>query len=329
MCDFISASVVQHKINEAASHNIPFLFAIDYDQKEGLFINHPLEQSRVKWRVPNKTNCSPLQRTKKPASIVFRPHPESIDRYAKRFEIVMDNLKKGNSFLANLTVKTPLEMNLSLEQIFALSDSPYALLIPNKFVCFSPEIFIRIDAHGRISSYPMKGTIDASLPGAEATILSDKKESAEHFTIVDLIRNDLSMVANQVKVDRLRYIDRLQTSSNQLLQVSSEISGQLPDDYLNRLGDILMTLLPAGSITGAPKLSTQNIISQAERQSRGYYTGVFGYFDGHSLDTAVMIRFIEQEEGTFSFRSGGGITALSDLNLEYEEVIQKIYLPFR
>lgn len=329
MCSFIPISVVQQKINEAASHHIPFLFAINYDQTEGLFIEHPLDQSTVKWRVPNKTNCGTSQKIKKPDSIVFRPHPASKNRYAKRFQIVVDNLKKGNSFLTNLTLKTPLEMNLSLEQIFALSDSPYALLIPDKFVCFSPEIFIRIDAQGRISSYPMKGTIDASIPDAEATILHDKKESAEHFTIVDLIRNDLSMVADHVQVDRLRYIDRLQTSNNQLLQVSSEISGQLPDDYLNRLGDILMTLLPAGSITGAPKLSTQDIIHQAEREPRGYYTGVFGYFDGQTLDTAVMIRFIEQEKNRFYFRSGGGITALSDLNLEYEEVIQKIYLPFR
>lgn len=328
MSRFIPTSVLQQKINESAAHNHPFLFAIDYEQKEGLFIDHPLEESVIKWRVPHATNSSHLSNSHTPESIVFQPHPESAERYGKRFDIVMDNLKQGNSFLANLTVKTPLEMNLSLEDVFALSKSPYALLVPNKFICFSPEIFIRIDAQGRISSFPMKGTIDASLPDAQATILGDKKESAEHFTIVDLIRNDLSMVADQVHVDRLRYVDHLQTSQNQLLQVSSEISGQLPTDYLQHLGDILMTLLPAGSITGAPKVATREIISQAEQVSRGYYTGVFGYFDGSTLDSAVMIRFIEQEGDDYSFRSGGGITALSDPHLEYQEVIQKIYLPF-
>jgi len=331
MCEFIAASELQHQINIAASHRSPFVFAIDYNQAEGLFINHPLTESTIQWRVPQATNYKDKveKDLNAPHPVLFKPHPEAKEIYAKRFEIVMNQLKKGNSFLTNLTVKTPLDMNLTLQQIFAFSDSPYALYIPNKFVCFSPEIFVRIDQHGRISSYPMKGTIDATLPHASQTILQDKKESAEHYTIVDLIRNDLSCIATQVHVDRLRYIDTLHTSRNQLLQVSSEISGQLPEDYLNRLGDILFRLLPAGSITGAPKCSTQQIIDQAEQQSRGYYTGIFGYFDGQTLDTAVMIRFIEQEKnGSYFFRSGGGITAKSNMNLEYEEVIQKIYLPF-
>lgn len=331
MYEFIAASTLQHQINSAASHRNPFVFAIDYNQAEGLFINNPLSESTIQWRVPQATNfkAKAANNLKGKQPIVFKPHPETKETYAKRFDIVMNQLKKGNSFLTNLTVKTPLDINLSLQQIFAYSDSPYALYVPNKFVCFSPEIFVRIDQHGRISSYPMKGTIDATLPHASETILQDKKESAEHYTIVDLIRNDLSIVATQVHVDRLRYIDHLHTSRNELLQVSSEISGQLPDNYLDRLGDILFRLLPAGSITGAPKRSTQQIIDQAEQQARGYYTGVFGYFDGQTLDTAVMIRFIERDKnGSYFFRSGGGITAKSDMNLEYEEVIQKIYLPF-
>ncbi|MFA6832415.1 MAG: hypothetical protein WCR36_09155, partial [Bacteroidaceae bacterium] len=92
MCDFISASILQHKMNEAASHHIPFLFAIDYEQKEGLFIEEPSEQSTVKWRVPNKTNFETSPKIKKPSSIVFHPHPESKERYAERFNIVVDNL---------------------------------------------------------------------------------------------------------------------------------------------------------------------------------------------------------------------------------------------
>jgi len=86
-------------------------------------------------------------------------------------------------------------------------------------------------------------------------------------------------------------------------------------------------LLPAGSITGAPKPKTMEIIDQAEGYERGFYTGICGCFDGENLDSAVMIRFIEQEGEQLIFKSGGGITSQSDLNKEYEELIQKVYVP--
>ena len=110
----------------------------------------------------------------------------------------------------------------------------------------------------------MKGTIDAALPHAESILLDDAKEAAEHATIVDLIRNDISMVSEHVTVTSYRYIDRLQTNKGAILQTSSEICGTLPDDYTERLGDILFRLLPAGSITGAPKPRTMQIIAEAE-----------------------------------------------------------------
>ena len=86
-------------------------------------------------------------------------------------------------------------------------------------------------------------------------------------------------------------------------------------------------MLPAGSISGAPKEKTVEIIQEVEGQPRGYYTGVFGIFDGASLDTAVMIRFIEQSDGEMFFRSGGGITTLSCADDEYQELLEKIYVP--
>ena len=99
----------------------------------------------------------------------------------------------------------------------------------------------------------MKGTIDASIPSAAQLLMNDPKETAEHATIVDLIRNDLSMVANRVSVSRYRYMDRLQTNRGVIFQTSSEIQGILPENYQEHLGDIIFRLLPAGSITGAPK----------------------------------------------------------------------------
>ncbi len=215
---------------------------------------------------------------------------------------------------------------MTLAQLFELSVARYKLLYHNQFLVFSPEIFVRI-SEGRIRSFPMKGTIDASVPDAEKIILADEKEKAEHNTIVDLIRNDLSRVADQVKVDRYRYVDRIKTGEGDLLQVSSEISGKLMAIYENRLGDVICGMLPAGSVTGAPKNETVRIIKESEGYNRGWYTGVFGVFDGVSLDSGVMIRYIEKCDNALIFKSGGGITFLSDCDKEYNELISKVYVP--
>lgn len=174
-----------------------------------------------------------------------------------------------------------------------------------------------------IYSYPMKGTIDASLPEAEQVLMGDKKEAAEHATIVGLIRNDLSRVAEHVSVDKYRYIDVLHTNKGDILQTSSEISGKLSTGYQKHIGNILDAMLPAGSITGAPKDKTMEIIHEAEGYDRGFYTGVMGIYNNGELNSAVMIRFLENDGiGTY-FKAGGGITSKSDCRKEYEEVLQK------
>lgn len=96
----------------------------------------------------------------------------------------------------------------------------------------------------------------------------------------------------------------------------------------SRVGDILFSLLPAGSITGAPKKKTIEIIAETEVIPRGFYTGITGYFDGEKLESAVMIRFIRWQDGQIYYHSGGGITARSRMEDEYNEMKQKIYVPF-
>jgi para-aminobenzoate synthetase component 1 len=199
--------------------------------------------------------------------------------------------------------------------------------MPNEFVVFSPETFIRI-TEGVISSYPMKGTIDAHIPNAESILLGNPKELAEHHTIVDLIRNDLNIVAKKVHVEKFRYIEEINTNFKKLLQVSSRITGVLAPDYASHIGDILFRMLPAGSVTGAPKKRTVEIIREAEIYNRGYYSGVLGYFDGSALDSGVMIRFIEENDDGKVFKSGGGITFRSVVDEEYQEMIDKVYVPF-
>lgn len=256
----------------------------------------------------------------------FEIFPEKYSQYKTRFDVVMDGLTRGNSYLTNLTVKTPIHTTISLKDIFVGSKSPYKLYVPNKFVCFSPECFVKIN-DGKISTYPMKGTIKADIKDAEQIILNDEKEKAEHNTIVDLLRNDLSKVAENVAVKKFRYIDNIKSNRGNILQVSSEIEGALGNTYLDEIGTIIFKLLPAGSVSGAPKSATLDIIRKAEQQARGYYTGIAGYFDGTSLNSFVLIRFIEQENGKLYFRSGGGITAMSNAEKEYREMLQKVYLP--
>ena len=210
---------------------------------------------------------------------------------------------------------------------FSLPNSAkYKLYKKDDFVVFSPECFVRIKGDV-ISSYPMKGTMDASVENAEGKLMNSEKEIWEHNTIVDLIRNDLSVISKEVTVTKFRYIDRIRTHKGELLQVSSEITGKLPSDWKTRVGEILASLLPAGSVSGAPKRKTLDIIRDAEKLPRGYFTGIFGYFDGHSLDSGVMIRYIEKTKNGLLFRSGGGITAQSDEESEYREMIDKVYVP--
>jgi para-aminobenzoate synthetase component 1 len=258
--------------------------------------------------------------------MTFELFPPGFEVYEKAFGKVESHIRRGDTYLLNLTFPTDIRTNYTLPQIYRLSNASYKLLFHDRFVVFSPEIFIRIK-EGVISSFPMKGTIDAAIPAAERIILNDKKEYCEHNTIVDLIRNDLAMVATGIQVDRFRYVERLHTNRKDLLQVSSEISGTLPSDFLSRLGEIIFTLLPAGSVTGAPKEKTFQIIRDTEICDRGFYTGICGYFDGRSMDSAVMIRFIENTKSGMVFRSGGGITSQSQVESEYMELIDKVYVP--
>ena len=320
-----NASDVVRDMNRAGAAGRPFLFGFDFELTHAFFIPEPLRQTEVRFNLRGVSNASD-DGPEVPYAFERTPEPEAI--YAHRFDIVLAGLLRGDSFLTNLTVRTPIHTDLAPDAIYRRARALYKMYYPGAFVCFSPERFVRIDADGTIASNPMKGTIDARLPDARERILADPKETAEHNTIVDLIRNDLSMVADGVHVQRFRYIDRLETSAGPILQVSSEIVGRLATDWRSHVGDVIARLLPAGSVSGAPKDATVRLIRQAEQTPRGFYTGVFGLFDGHTLDSAVFIRFIDLTTAPFTYQSGGGITARSRMHDEYEEVIQKVYLPF-
>lgn len=330
MLNYIDKIEGEKRMNELGSEGTPFLFIVDYKLNKILILSEEdIQKEGIRYELHPETT---------PSNVIdenyhFTIHPISYSSFQTAFNIVHSALKFGNSFLCNLTAATPIETNLSLEALYNMASAKYKLLIPNYFTCFSPETFITIDADGILKSNPMKGTIDANLPNAESYLLNNKKELYEHHTIVDLIRNDVGIVAEKVWVSKFRYIEKIEKhDGNAILQMSSEICGQLSDDWKNKIGTILFQMLPAGSISGAPKKKTLEIIDAAEFHTyngmeRGFYTGVFGYFDGSTVDSAVMIRFIENSNGKLYFKSGGGITFLSNAADEYQELIQKIYIP--
>ena len=314
------------RMNHWGRSRVPFLFVIDFLGKQPFVL--PLAEispDELRYDFNGKTNFELTQNGVKP-DLVFKKKPIAFADYQPRFGQVVAHIRRGDSFLVNFSTQTPVEINADLQTIFEQSRARYRLWWKDHFTCFSPEIFVQIRGN-RVASFPMKGTIDASLPQAAERILADPKEAAEHATIVDLIRNDLSMVAHKVWVEHYRYLDKIETNQKTLLQVSSEVAGIMPNDWRETLGDWLFKLLPAGSISGAPKPRTLDIIAATEGYQRGYYTGVAGIFDGQNLDSGVLIRFLEQQpDGALVFKSGGGITARSNAQAEYDEMIDKVYL---
>jgi para-aminobenzoate synthetase/4-amino-4-deoxychorismate lyase len=201
---------------------------------------------------------------------------------------------------------------------------PYAALIDSgatQVLSFSPELFFRTDSDGRIVTRPMKGTISRGLDSSHdrrqvATLRHDSKNRAENLMIVDLLRNDLGRICRtgSVQVPRLFDVERYRS----LLQMTSTVEGTLlPDAGIAR---ILNALFPSGSVTGAPKISTMDIIAGLEDSPRGVYTGAVGFAapDGTSCFN-VAIRTLELRGGQGVMGAGCGIVADSRGNEEYAE----------
>lgn len=315
------------EINSFASQGIPFLFMINFGAEQGVAVKlSDLPKTDIACCIKGRELGRRVESFKSKGAS-FGLKPIDFGTYLKCFENVQRHLKQGDTYLLNLTFATDLGRELDLETIYQKAKAPYKLLFGDQFLFYSPEPFICIEKD-KIYSFPMKGTISANVANAADLLLKSEKELYEHFTIVDLIRNDLSMVSSGVRVDKFRYLETLSTDRGNIIQTSSKISGNLPNDWRQNFGDILFQLLPAGSISGAPKEMTIQIIKESELSDRGYYTGVMGVFDGDSVDSCVIIRYIEQgENGSYYYRSGGGITSRSNAKEEYDELIAKIYVP--
>ncbi len=307
-------------LNTLGKQRKPFLFISDFKAKKlEVILLEDLQEQDIEF-------CIDENYLYNEHSHYLRTTPIDFKIYEDKFNQIIEKIKSGETYILNLTQATKIESKLTLKEIYSLANAHYKLRFKDKFVCFSPEKFVQIK-RDKIHTYPMKGTIDSAVKNAKNKILNNEKEMAEHIMIVDLLRNDLSIIATDVKVEEFRYITEIEAGDKKLLQVSSHISGYVGENWHENIGTILESVLPAGSISGAPKKSTLKIIEDIEEYERGFFSGVFGFYDGKTLDSGVMIRFIEKVADTYFYKSGGGITLDSEAKLEYNELQDKIYLP--
>lgn len=316
----------RNEVNALGAARRPCFVLLDFElQRPRVWTADDLSTSGLQFSFPGRDRMASRGPAKK---IALRAEPLAYGDYLRAFELVQGGLQRGDSFLTNLTFPVGIQMTATLADVYHSSDAKYRVLLEPHFVCFSPETFVTIREDGYIESRPMKGTA-ADTPAGRAGLLRDAKEIAEHATIVDLIRNDLSRVARGVRVTDYRYLRAIETAAGGLVQTSSKIGGQLPGDWAGGLGDLLLQLTPAGSVSGAPKSATLELIRRAEDHPRGYYCGVAGYFDGRTFDSCVLIRFIQLAEGQHYFHAGGGITAYSRPEDEYRELLAKVRIPHK
>ncbi|MBK6546678.1 MAG: aminodeoxychorismate synthase component I [Saprospiraceae bacterium] len=302
--------------------NQAFVFAINFSKTTGFCLKpYEIPKDYIRFSMnfsePGLALSKPLQ---------FKIEPIQFIEYQAKFDRIQHQISDGNTYLCNLTQATKINTNLNLEEIYIYSKARHKLFLKDHIVVFSPETFITLN-NDIIKTFPIKGTSTLEADPDGSILLNSSKENAEHNTIVDLMRNDLSIVSNHVTVDKLKTLDKIDTHQGAIWQMSSEISGILKPDYSRKAGDLFDKILPAGSISGAPKAKTLDIIHSTEAYDRGFYTGVFGYFDGINLTSSVMIRYIEKTTEGLVYKSGGGITSHSIAEQEYNELIKKVYVP--
>ncbi|MAK61958.1 MAG: anthranilate synthase component I [Ponticaulis sp.] len=188
----------------------------------------------------------------------------------------------------------------------------------------SPEILVRV-RDGRMSVRPIAGTRPRSNDAAEnlrreQSLLSDKKELAEHLMLLDLGRNDVGRVCEYGSVEVTE--DFVVEHYSHVMHIVSQVEGNLRSD--KTLKDALMAGFPAGTVSGAPKIRAMQIIDELEGNSRGVYGGAVGYFGWKGdLDTCIALRTSVIENGRLHIQAGGGVVLDSDPEYEYQETLHK------
>ncbi|MEB6625756.1 anthranilate synthase component I family protein [Acinetobacter pittii] len=254
-------------------------------------------------------------------------------QYFDAFYKIQEYIKAGDCYQINLTQEFKAKFSGSLlnkaKDLWQLTNAPYAgylKLDDFELLSCSPELFIEFNQNKQIKTRPIKGTMPRYKNAekdfiSKQTLKNSQKDQAENVMIVDLLRNDLSIYANtgSVKTTKLFEIE----SFNQVHHMVSEIVATLKDD-INPM-QMLLSALPGGSITGAPKIRAMQIIEELEEASRGAYCGTLGYFNFDGTGRwNILIRSFQQYQNQLSLWAGGGITISSNAEAEYQESLDKV-----
>ncbi|MDD3435584.1 MAG: aminodeoxychorismate synthase component I [Candidatus Gastranaerophilales bacterium] len=255
------------------------------------------------------------------------------DIYSKAIEQIKEEIACGNTYEVNYTYDWKIETDIDgfelYKSILPQQTTPYNAYIKNNYeeiLSFSPELFFELESN-KIRTKPMKGTVKRGKTKEEDEknikfLKNDVKNRAENVMIVDLLRNDLGKIAKTgtVKVDKLFEIETHKT----LHQMTSEISAELEKN--TTLFDIFEAIFPCGSITGAPKISTMEIIDKLEKGKREVYCGAIGLITPEKTIFSVPIRILQKKnnEQGFLCRIGGAIVWDSTAEEEWEETLTKI-----
>lgn len=253
--------------------------------------------------------------------------------YAKGFAEVQRQLRAGTSYEVNLTYRAEETSERDPVEIYgrlrSSNPAPYAGVLRHGdlwLLSASPERFATIDRNRRVETRPIKGTTPRGADAIEDEALrerlaTDPKFRAENLMITDLLRNDLSMVCEPgtVTVPHLMEVE----SYASVHQLVSTVTGVLRPEV--GTVEALRAMFPAGSMTGAPKLRTMQIIDAVETEPRGIYSGAFGWISGDGrADLGVVIRSLYRVgDGPWMLGTGGGITVRSDVDEEWAETLWK------
>ena len=253
--------------------------------------------------------------------------------YQHAFQKVQNYIVAGDCYQINLTQEFTAQASGQLldtaEKFWELTNAPYAgylKLDHFEILSCSPELFIDFKDNRTIVTKPIKGTMprftDPQLDEqSKQSLIHSEKDRAENVMIVDLLRNDLSVYAETGSVKTTKLFDI--ESFNQVHHMVSEIQATLKPDA--NPFKVLMSALPGGSITGAPKIRAMEIIEELEGAPRGAYCGSLGYFNYDGTGSwNILIRTIQKFEDKVSIWAGGGITIASDCDAEYQECFDKV-----
>ena len=337
---FISYDFSAHQFINAQTHIQPSFFLGQYrsflkyidndwyffsDEVEALDLFKYIEKKLENFSTNESKNTFELKTTIQPRW--------SKEKYFNAFNKIQEYIKAGDCYQINLTQEFKADFAGSLlnkaADLWSLTNAPYAgylKLDQFELLSCSPELFIEFNQNKQIKTRPIKGTMPRYQDIekdfiSKQTLKNSQKDQAENVMIVDLLRNDLSIYANtgSVKTTQLFEIE----SFNQVHHMVSEIVATLKDD-INPM-QMLLSALPGGSITGAPKIRAMQIIDELEEAARGAYCGTLGYFNFDGTGRwNILIRSFQQYQNQLSLWAGGGITIASNAEAEYQESLDKI-----